>query len=78
MAKAYLDQLERAKTIDGARAKTLRAALDQGDKRQKSTLDELDRLAAELTRDAAAPNAPDAKRYAAMAEAITARTARLR
>jgi hypothetical protein len=78
VAKAYLDQLERAKTIDATRAKTLRAALDQGDKRQKGTLDELDKLAAELTREAAAPNAADAKRYTAMAAAITARTARLR
>ncbi|MFN7980056.1 MAG: hypothetical protein U0P30_18125 [Vicinamibacterales bacterium] len=78
VAKAYLDQLDRAKTIDPARSKTLRAALDQGDKRQKATLDELDRMAADLTRDAAAPNAPDAKRYKALAEAITARTARLR
>ena len=78
VAKAYLDQLERAKTIDATRAKTLRAALDRGDKRQKGTLDELDKLAAELTREAAAPNAADAKRYTAMAAAITARTARLR
>ena len=38
----------------------------------------LDAMAAELVRDAAAPNAPDAKRYKAMAAAITARTARLR
>ena len=78
VAKAYLDQLERGKAIDAARAKTLRAALDQGDKRQKATLDQLDAFAAELVRDAAAPNAPDAKRYKAMAAAITARTARLR
>jgi len=78
VAKAYLDQLDRAKAIDPARSKTLRAALDQGDKRQKATLDELDRMAADLTRDAAAPNAPDAKRYKALAQAITARTARLR
>ncbi len=78
VAKAYLDQLDRAKTIDGARSKTLRAALDQGDKRQKATYDELERMAAELTRDAAAPNAPDATRYKALADAITARIARLR
>jgi hypothetical protein len=78
VAKAYLDQLERGKAIDPARAKTLRAALDLGDKRQKATLDQLDTLAAELARDAAAPGAPDAKRYKAMAAAITARTARLR
>ncbi len=78
VAKAYLDQLERGKTIDAARAKTLRAALDQGDKRQKATLDQLDAMAADLLRDAAAPGAADAKRYKALAAAITARTARLR
>ncbi len=78
VAKAYLDQLDRAKAIDPARSKTLRAALDQGDKRQKATLDSLDGMASELERDAAAPNAADQKRYKALAEAIRARTARLR
>jgi hypothetical protein len=78
VAKAYLDQLDRAKTIDPARSKALRTALDQGDKRQKATLDELDTMAAGLERDAAAPGAADAKRYKAMAAAIRARTARLR
>ena len=78
VAKAYLDQLERHKAIEPARAKALRAALDQGDKRQKATLDQLDAMAADLERDAAAPNAADAVRYTAMAGAITARTARLR
>jgi hypothetical protein len=78
VAKAYLDQLDRAKTIDPARSKALRAALDQGDKRQKATLDELDTMAGGLERDAAAPGAADAKRYKAMAAAIRARTARLR
>ena len=78
VAKAYLDQLERHKTIEPARAKALRAALDKGDARKSPVLDELDRMAADLERDAAAPNAADAKRYAAMAAAIKARTARLR
>ena len=63
---------------DATRARTLRAALDQGDKRQKATLDELDTMAAGLERDAAAPGAADAKRYKAMAAAIRSRTARLR
>jgi hypothetical protein len=81
VAKAYLDQLVRAKTIDAARAATLRAALDRGDTRagrSAAALDELDQLAAGLERDAAAPGAADAKRYTAMAAAIKARTARLR
>ena len=81
VAKAYLDQLVRGKAIDGARATTLRAALDRGDTRagrSAASLEELNRLAADLARDAAAPNAADAKRYKAMAAAITARTSRLR
>jgi hypothetical protein len=81
VAKAYLDQLARSKAIDPGREKTLRAALDRADTgggRNAATLDELDKLAADLERDAAAPGAADAKRYKAMAEAIKARTARLR
>ncbi len=78
VAKAYLDQLERGKTIDPARAKALRTALDSGDKRQKTALTDLETMAAELDRDAAAPGAKDAKRYQAMAEAIKARVARLK
>jgi hypothetical protein len=81
VAKAYLDQLARAKTIDPAREKALREALDRGDTRggrNAASLDELDKMAAQLTADAAAPGAADATRYKAMAEAITARTARLR
>ena len=62
-----------------ARAKTLRAALDQGDTRADADA----RRARQAwppssRRDAAAPGAADAKRYKAMAEAINARTARLR
>jgi hypothetical protein len=81
VAKAYLDQLARNKTIDPTREKALRSALDRGDTRSgrnAASLDELDKLAADLERDAAAPGAADAKRYKAMAEAIKARTARLR
>ncbi|MGE4086180.1 MAG: LVIVD repeat-containing protein, partial [Vicinamibacterales bacterium] len=81
VAKAYLDQLVRAKAIDPAREKTLRAALDRGDTRggrSAASLDELDKLAADLERDGAASGAAEGRRYKAMAEAIRARTARLR
>jgi len=81
VAKAYLDQMERGKTIEPARATALRAALDRGDTRagrNAASLDELDRMAAQLETDAAAPGARDAARLKAMAAAIKARTARLR
>jgi hypothetical protein len=81
VAKAYLDQLVRGKAIDPGRAAALRTALDRGDTRagrSASALDELDKLAADLERDGAAPGAANGKRYKAMAEAIKARTARLR
>ncbi|MGE0124555.1 MAG: LVIVD repeat-containing protein [Vicinamibacterales bacterium] len=81
VAKAYLDQLERAGALDAARLKTLRAALDRGDTRagrSAASLDELDALATQLETDAAAPGAKDAARMKAAAAAITARTARLR
>ena len=51
VAKAYLDQLARNRTIDPAREKALRAALDRGDTRggrNAAALDELDKMAADL------------------------------
>ena len=76
VARAYLDQLERGQAIDGARAKALRTAFDQGDKRNKGALDELEKAAADLETGAAASKDP--ARYKALAEAIRTRTARLR
>jgi hypothetical protein len=76
VARAYLDQLERGTAIDGARARALRASFDQGDKRNKAALDELDKAAAQL--DSEAASSKDATRYKALAEAIRTRTARLR
>ncbi len=78
VARAYLDQLERTQAIDPARSKTLRSAFDQADKRQKAAIGELDAMAATLEKEAAAPGAKDAARYKALAEAIAARTARLK
>jgi hypothetical protein len=78
VAKAYVDQLERASVFDAAKAKAMRATFDQGDKRQKAALTELDTMAADLERQAAAPGAKESARLKALAEAIKARTARLR
>ena len=81
VAKAYVDQMERAGTLDAARITALRAALDRGDTRQgrsAASLDELDALATQLDTEAAAPGARDAARKKAAAAAIKTRTARLR
>jgi hypothetical protein len=81
VAKAYLDQMVRGKTIDPARAKALETALDRGDTRSGrsgASLSDLDGLATQLETDAAVPGTPDAARMRAMAAAIKARTARLR
>ena len=67
----------RPSTRRGARrcAPRSTAAIPRG---RSPALDELDKMAADLERDAAVPGAADARRYKAMAEAIKARTARLR
>ncbi len=81
VAKAYLDQMVRARTIDPARAKDIETALDRGDTRSgrsAASLSDLDGIATQLETDAAAPGAKDAARMRAMAAAIKARTARLR
>jgi len=81
VAKAYLDQMVRAKTIEPARAKDIETALDRGDTRSGrsgASLSDLDGIATQLETDAAAPGAKDAVRMRAMAAAIKARTARLR
>jgi hypothetical protein len=56
----------------------MRATFDQGDKRKRNALAELDTMAADLERQASAPGAREAARLKALAEAIKARTARLR
>jgi hypothetical protein len=76
VSKAYLDQLERGQAIDPSRAKALRTAFDQADKRNKGAIDQLEAAAADLDRDAA--GSKDQARYKALAESIRARTARLR
>jgi hypothetical protein len=64
VARAYLDQLTRAKAIDASRASAIRAALDSGN------ADQLSSLAAQLEKDAGSAQGQDAKRMKALAEAI--------
>ena len=86
VARAYVDQFARNNAIDPKRAASIRTALNRADelrtgreRNAPTVLDELDRLAAELTGEAAtAPVALDATRLRSLAETMTAVTARLR
>jgi hypothetical protein len=82
VAKAYVDQLERSRTFDGARANALRSAMDRAEKAAGSTrvaaLGELDKLNADVSADAAKARGVDAKRLQALSDAIKARAAQLR
>ena len=86
VAHAYVDQLARSKGIDAKYAETLRTALNRAGQLRTgregsagAAMRELDRLAAELQAGAAnATAARDASRMRALAESMTAVTARLR
>ena len=65
VARAYLDQLTRAKTITGERAAAVKSALDR---RQRN-----EALAAQLEQDAVAASSPrDAERFRGLAAAVNA------
>jgi hypothetical protein len=85
VAKAYLDQLNRSKSIDGERARAIITALDRVDRFRSgkdngaaATLDQLDALAGQVEKDAAAATGRDAMRLKALAETLKGRAARLR
>ena len=80
VARAYLDQLNRARALDAARAGAVKAALDKTDKGKpnKASIDELDTLAQQIERDAAAASGRDAERMKALASTLKGRAARLR
>jgi hypothetical protein len=85
VARAYVDQLTRTRGIRADRAAAVKSALDRADavrtprdKGADAALGQLDTLAAELERDAAAAGAIDAKRLRALATTIKERAARLR
>ena len=85
VARAYLDQLTRSKSIQPERAKAVKAAIDHADsirtgkeRGAPAVLDQLDAVAAQLEGDAAAASGHDAMRMKALAATIKGRTAKLR
>jgi len=85
VAKAYLDQLNRSKSIEPERAKAIVAALDKLDRFRSSkdngaaaTLDQLTTLAGQVEKDAAAATGRDQMRLKALADTLKGRAARLR
>jgi len=75
VAKAYMDQLGRSKSIDAARVKSVNDALA---KNNKAGADELERLAGQIDSDAAKASGIDQKRMKALADTLRGRAARLR
>ncbi|PYQ75040.1 MAG: hypothetical protein DMG01_19560 [Acidobacteria bacterium] len=83
VARAYLDQLTRSKAIEPERARAVRTALDRAadarSSRGKSqaAIDQLDGLAAQLDRDAAAAVGRDADRLRSLAATLKGVAAKL-
>jgi hypothetical protein len=85
VAKAYLDQLVRSKSIDAGRARTLRSQLDRAESlapgagRSNAVLNQLESLSRDLDQDAAAAtSAIDKSRLSKLAATIRVRVAELR
>jgi hypothetical protein len=80
VSRAYLDQLNRTHALPADRGAALKSAIDKGDKGKpsKAVLDQLDSLASQLEKDAAAANATDAMRMKGLAASIRAKTSKLR
>ena len=85
MAKAYLDQLSRSKSIAADRVRAVNEALSRVDSLRtgkegnaKAALDQLDSLATQIDTQAKSATGTDAKRLTALAETLRGRAARLR
>lgn len=82
VAKAYVDQLVRGKTMATTRADSLRAAMDRAEKStgaaRTSAVTELKTMATQLRTDAGKATGRDAQRMKALADVITARSAQLK
>ena len=84
VARAYLDQLVRSRTVADTRAQAIRATLTSadgiraGDRGAADVATALTTLASELERDAAGATGRDAMRFRAMAETVRGRAAQLR
>jgi hypothetical protein len=78
VARAYLDQLGRTNGIQPARATAVKAALGRADKRESDAAGQLETLATQIQRDAAAASGRDADRLKALAETLKGRAAKLK
>ena len=85
VARAYIDQLSRSKSISADRVRATNEALSRVDSLRtgkegnaKAALDQLDTLASQFDADAAKASGIDQKRYKALAETLRGRAARLR
>jgi len=82
VAKAYVDQLVRAKAMPQDRAKALMTAMDQAEKatggQRRSAVGELDKSAEEIESSAASAAPMNVAKLRALAATIKARTAALR
>ena len=82
VARAYIDQLVRSRTMTADRATALRTAMDRADKangnERRAAVDALDKLVPQIESDATAARGHDAQRLTALAETIKGRIASLR
>jgi hypothetical protein len=76
VAKAYMDQLSRSKSIDASRVKAVNDAMAKNG--GKAAVDELEKLAGQIDADAAKASGIDQKRMKALAETLRGRASRLR
>jgi hypothetical protein len=79
-ARAYVDQLVRANALTADRANALRTAMQRadGNSRSRADLDQLESLASQIEKDAAAAQGRNSARMNELAAAIKGRIARLR
>ncbi|MEW6321351.1 MAG: hypothetical protein AB1635_09705 [Acidobacteriota bacterium] len=85
VARAYLDQLTRSKTLTADRTRAITTALDRVDQLRtgqepgaREALAQLDTLAAQMEADARAATGIDARRLTALGETLRGRAARMR
>ena len=78
VAKAYMDQLSRSKSISAAQVKTVTDALSKADGRSKAAVDQLETLAGQMDAEAGKASGIDQKRFKALAETLRGRAAKLR
>jgi hypothetical protein len=85
VARAYIDQLTRTKSIQPDRARAVRTALERADQTRSSQekgattiVDQLDTLAKQVEGDAASATGRDAARLKSLAATIKERAARMR